>query len=254
MQNRIDILNELKEISPILAGMEKINVFTVPVGYFDSLADTVLAIAKEEGTGILSRLSKENTTSVPAGYFDSLADNILIKVRAQQNETAAVELRALSPMLYSIQNINVFDVPNGYFSGLSTEIAGKVQPRRDKSIVTIMHKRRNTFIKYAVAAAFTGMMALGVFKFTKPNTPKLDATVLNGLQINKEHSFDQEFAKVSDEDIIKYLEANGENVDAQTVANNTVDENELPSQADYLSDDKALDKYLDNINLNDLKN
>ena len=35
---------------------------------------------------------------------------------------------------------------------------------------------------------------------------------------------------------------------------NSVDENELPSQEDYLLDEKALDKYLSSINVNDLKN
>ena len=252
MENRKDILNELMALSPLVAGMEKLNVFTVPQGYFEGLSKSMLMLVKEEEPGILDCLSKENASTVPAGYFDNLADNILNRIKAQQNETAADELRVLSPMLYSIQNENVFEVPNGYFNGLADEIMNKVKPQQAKLIV--MHRRSSTFIKYAVAAVFTGVIAFSVFQFTKPGTVKLEAAVLNGLEINRQHTFDQEFAKVNDEDIIKYLEANGESVDAQTLAGKTLDENELPSQADYLSDDKALDKYLNNININDLKN
>lgn len=252
MENRTDILNELKALSLLIYGMEKLNVFTVPQGYFEGLSQRMLLLVKEEETGILDRLSKENDSTVPAGYFDNLAGNILNRIKAEQDETAAAELRVLSPMLYSIQNENVFEVPNGYFNDLASEIVNKIKPQPAKLVV--MHSRRSAFLKYAIAAVFTGVTILGVFKLTQPATVNLDAAVLNGLQINKEHSFDQEFAKVSDEDIIKYLEANGESVDAQTLANKTIDENELPSQADYLSDDKALDKYLDNINTDALKN
>ena len=75
-------------------------------------------------------------------------------------------------------------------------------------------------------------------------------SVIAGLQVQ---NVDQELANISDADIVKYLEATGTDVKAAIVAN-SVDENELPSQEDYLMDDKALDKYLNSINLNDLKN
>ena len=59
--------------------------------------------------------------------------------------------------------------------------------------------------------------------------------------------------KLSNDDIVKYLEANGSDIQAAIVAN-SVDKNELPSQEDYLLDEQALDKYLNSIDLNELKN
>jgi hypothetical protein len=254
MEISIDILNELKSISFLLAEMQKINVFTVPAGYFDTISDDVLAILREENKELPDVGFSDKVTNLPTGYFDQLAGSIMAKIKALETGSAADELRSLSPMLSGIQNKNVFEVPQGYFETLAENTLAAIQPQQAKIIV--MRKRSTVFMKYAVAAAFTGMMALGVFKFTNPvaSENKLDAVVLNGLQINKEHSFDQELAKVSDEDIIRYLQANGENVDAQTVASQTLDEKELPTQSDYLTDDKALDKYLDNVNINDLKN
>jgi len=329
MENRIDILNELKELSPTIAAIEKVNVFTVPegyfeylgadilmgieaengathsaspvadvpAGYFDSLADSILNKIKAqhveetdttlsaglislagknvyevpegyfdtladailnkikaqeedaERNTLLTGIKSKNVYEVPQGYFDTLTDSILAKIKTAESEDAATEIRALSPMLYSIQNENVFEVPQGYFENLGDEILTSVKPQPK---VIPMQRRSRNFFKYAVAAAFTGMMALGVFKFTgsKDNT---DPTVAIGIQIANENRFDEELAKISDDDIVKFLEANGTDVKTVMVAN-SVDENDLPSQEDYLMDEKALDKYLNSINVDELKN
>src|SRR4051812_42633643 len=102
MENSTSILNELKAISPAIAGIEKRNVFTVPAGYFDNLGTAVLMNVKEEMGGLPGSI--EPLMQVPQGYFESLADNILNRIKTANN--AATELRELSPMLYSIQNEN----------------------------------------------------------------------------------------------------------------------------------------------------
>jgi hypothetical protein len=286
MENRIDILNELKALSPALAAIEKVNVFTVPAGYFEYLgADIMLGIQTENGLpqsvpvtdvpagyfetlsdSILSKIKAQETESdvfsvelesltgknvyeVPQGYFDSLSASILSKIKTAGVEDTATEISALSPMLYSIQNENVFTVPQGYFENLSAEVLDKVKPQA--KVVTMKSRSRNIF-KYAVAAAFTGMMALGVFKFTGSSSEKIELPgyVKEGLKVQ---DLDQELAKISDEEIVKFLEENGTDVKTTMVAN-SVDENELPSQEDYLLDEKTLDKYLNSINVNDLKN
>lgn len=286
METRNDILNELKALSPVLAAMEKVNVFTLPAGYFEYLgADIMLGIETENGlnhtipvadvpvgyfetlsNSILSKIKAQETESndlspelksiagknvyeVPQGYFDSLSESVLVKIKAANVEDGATEIRALSPMLYSIQNENVFTVPQGYFESLSADVLSKVKPQA--KVVTMKSISRNIF-KYAVAAAFTGMMALGVFKFTGSSSEKIELPgyVKEGLKVQ---DVDQELATISDADIVKYLEASGTDVKTTMVAN-SIDENELPSQEDYLLDEKALDKYLNSINVNDLKN
>lgn len=245
MEISTDILNELKEFSPFLAGMEKQNVFTVPSGYFEELNGHILMAVTATHSPVLDQLSRANTASVPAGYFEGLADNILNRIKAQEQETAIAELNSLSPLLSSISGHNVYEVPSGYFDGFAASMVSKLQPGRSKLV--IMRKRTAGFMKYAVAAAFTGVMALAVFKFTS-------TTDLTGQQSAWTMNVDKEMDKVSKDDIIGYLEANGEGVDAITVAEKTVDEKDMPTQADYLNDDNALDKYFDNSNANELKN
>ena len=292
MENRIDILNELQGLSPTIAGLEKVNVFRVPLGYFESLsADILIGIETENGrnnsatsvtdvpagyfetlagsilnkikaqdieqadaeintlSAELTGIGSKNVFEVPQGYFDTLAGSILTKIKAAEVEDAAAEIRALSPMLYSIQNENVFKVPQGYFEGLSETVLNSVNPQTK---VVSMKSRTASFFKYAVAAAFTGVMALGIFKFTGNSTEKIELPdyVTAGLKMQ---DVDQELAKISDADIVKFLEASGTDVKTAMVAN-SIDENELPSQEDYLMDEKTLDKYLNSINVDNLKN
>ena len=279
----------------MIAGIEKRNVFTVPAGYFESLDTAVLINVKAEMAGLpgsieplmqvpqsyfesladnilnkikaetsapaefkelspmLYSIQNENVFSVPQGYFESLAGNILNRINAENS--AAAELKELSPMLYSVQNENVFTIPLGYFDSLADEILAKVKPQQAK-VVTMQRLTVTTIVRYAVAAVFTGVMALGVYQFSDNKPPKEVAVtkiVKDGIEIAKANKFDEELAKISDDDIIKYLQADGSNIDAALVANK-MDVTDLPSQEDYLTDDKALDKFLDNINLNDLKN
>jgi hypothetical protein len=290
MEQQIEILNELKALSLTIAAIEKVNVFTVPVGYFehlaadilmgiehengliqnkavvadvphgyfDTLADSILNKIKAQDTEdaaaeikslspALFSIKDENIFEAPQGYFDSLAGTVLQKIKAQEvEEDASAEIRALSPMLYSIQNENVFEVPQDYFENLSDDVLDKVKPQPK---VVKMPRRAGTFFKYAVAAAFTGMMALGVFKFTETKPPLPDYVTV-GLQVK---DVDQELAKISDDDIVKFLEADGTDVKTAIIAN-SIDKNELPAQVDYLLDDQALDKYLNSINVEELKN
>lgn len=247
MESKIEILTELKELSPFIAGLEKINVFTVPEGYFENLGDDISAGLSSEKGIIVNGLFNAYSADVPQGYFDTLADTILNKIKTQN---AQGEIKTLSLVLYSLQNENVFEVPVGYFDTLADVIVAKIRPHQTK--VVTLH-RSSSFIKYAVAAAFTGVMALGVFKFTDSKKSTMDSVVAQGTKIASENKFDEELAKISDEEIVKYLEAGGSDVKTAMVAN-SVEENELPSREDYLMDDKALDKYLNSINLKDLKN
>lgn len=335
MQISKNILSELQELSPLLAAQERVNVFTVPHGYFDVLSDDILATLGENVPGPVTGMA-----DVPAGYFDHLADSILSKIKAQQNtdtpelrtlspmlysiqgeqvfevpagyfdtfatgmlqrvkalqkqvdatdelkelspvlhslqgrnvfevphnyfqqfsantlhkvtgsrkETVAEELKIVSPVLFGIQNKNVYEVPEGYFENLPGEVLNKVEPQQAKVIT--MPKRRTSMFRYAAAAVFTGVIAFGVFKFTDHSKTATDPELTAALTIVKNKTLDQEMNKLSDTDILAYLQSNNDNLDVASL----VDEKDLPSQADYLEDEKALDKYLNDISVSDLKN
>jgi hypothetical protein len=272
MERNVDILNELNEISPLLAGIGKANVFAVPLGYFELVPDTLLACVNNEISA---------GEDLPAGYFDDLSNTILSKIEG----TVANELQELSPFMAGIKKINPFEVPANYFEQPVVDMASqeeeeniplilkdvnKLQPFevpagyfeqlagntlsnvREKSGAKIiaMPNRRNAILKYAAAAVFTGLVALGAYKYSgnEPVTIVNDtAKVESAAEIKPKMDdikFEETLNNLSEDDIIKYLEKNGSENDIATLTSG-IDENSLPSQEEYLTDEKALDNLHD---------
>ena len=71
----------------------------------------------------------------------------------------------------------------------------------------------------------------------------IPAYIQNSYQYKNEEQINEGIAKLSNSDIIKYLEATGNDADTEDFASG-VAEKELPSQEDYLLNEKTLDTYL----------
>jgi len=242
-----EILDELKGISPLLAGMEKVNVFHVPEGYFNDLHFRIANYAMLNDN-IETEITETNLPKVPAGYFDKLSDQILSKIKTIYFESAEEELRKLSPMLYSLKGENVFTVPKGYFESFGDEVLEKIKPAPAK-IVSM--KPARSWWKYAAAAVVTGAIAITSLQIFNGSHDKdilasVSPDIQASFQFKTEEQLDAGIAKLSDDEIIKYLENNGNVMDNELLTNNT-DVSEMPSQSDYLSDENTLNTYLDKI-------
>ncbi|MEP6583660.1 MAG: hypothetical protein ABJA90_05325 [Ginsengibacter sp.] len=295
-----EILNELKEVAPLLATLERVNVFRVPEGYFTKLNERLFSLAilntPEElyfnrtniqqvpegyfdtlSTNILAKikasypetadeelnnlslllgsLKAKNVFKVPDGYFDSLSANVLAANKEINHETADQELHNLSSILYSLKKENVFEIPDRYFSNLSSDIIKKVKPASAKIVVM---KSRNSWLRIAAAAVITGIIAIGSLQIFNNSSNQIGpdtlitasniipAYVKESFEFRTEKQLDAGIAKLSDDEIMKYLEKNGNVLDNDVLVNNT-DASELPAQADYLNDENTLNSYLDQI-------
>jgi hypothetical protein len=131
MQNSPEILNELMAISPLIAGLDKINVFEVPEGYFNELHLRITDFAIINNTSSPDNTNTTNLQQVPKGYFDSLSDSILAKVKIAYSENTKTEKD--SPLLQSLKGINFFTIPNGYFDALTDSALLKVKISRPEN-------------------------------------------------------------------------------------------------------------------------
>jgi major membrane immunogen (membrane-anchored lipoprotein) len=289
MERKVDILNELKELSPLVAGVEKVNVFTVPSGYFERLEEDILMGVKVE-TGVFNSITNQPSMQVPQGYFESLSDNILSKIKAEEatevkelspmlysiknentftvpqgyfeslsanilnkineEETTASELKGLSTTLFSIQNKNVFTVPQGYFESLSDKILNKIKPQQAK--VVTMQRRTAAILKYAVAAVFMGVMALGVYKFTNIGDAGKTAEI-NYSGIMKTN-VDGELAKISDDEILNFLTKEGVDVDAAVAAKQIDDKLDIDETNTDKAESNEIDELLNQLDENKTMN
>jgi hypothetical protein len=131
------ILNELRELSPTLASIPRVNVFKVPDGYFETLpALLLLQTGNKESADIKSG-------SVPEGYFDSLAASIMARIKGES--VAPFTETEESVVLAGIGNKNVFTVPQGYFDGLATAVFSRVNTESIESTVLAGIGNTNVF-------------------------------------------------------------------------------------------------------------
>jgi hypothetical protein len=251
MNTREDILNELKNTAPALIPLMKKEVFTVPAGYFNELSVRLHSVMNMDEAHVLP-VSPANVMKVPDGYFDSFAQTILSKIKSA-SLSAEEEIRELSPALSVTGNDNVFTVPSHYFQDLPGIIVSRVS--KPSRVVTM--QSHSSFARYAAAAVITGIMGLSLFSiFDKKNSlteTAYTAAIEVGKNIIRSNSFDSVLESVSDEEIVGYLQDNGEDVKTALLAA-SIDTKELPSADAYITNENTLDQYLDDINLKDYSN
>ncbi len=252
MNKRIEISEELKSISPLVAAIGNANIFTVPDSYFETVSDTVLICLHP-----LNTVDEIQSNDIPVNYFNTLADTIIAKIKTQEAMTAADELKAISSVVAAISKTNLFETPQGYFTNLPDAVLKTVSQQQQVKVISISSK----WIKYAAAAVITGALALGVFKYAnKPAidisgtavAAQLEPSIEKGKNMD-DKKFDETLNNLSEEDIVKYLEKNGNDGDL-AILSSSVEENDLPKQEDYLLDNTTLDNFLQEIDTKSLKN
>jgi ribosomal protein L12E/L44/L45/RPP1/RPP2 len=232
MKQNAEILNELKELSTVVADVPKVNVYSVSDNYFEQMH-----------TEVMTTITSENKYAVPAGYFENLTASILQKVKAND---VAEELQSISATVAAIGNKNVYEVPAKYFENLNYNTAKKQEAK-----VIPITKGLSKVVKLAAAAVVTGLLGFGIFTYVQ----KADITKEQTASLLKEankiistNSFEKDFATLTDADLEKYLEQSGENVEAAMVAT-TAEEAELPEVTDYYLDENTLNNFLEENNI-----
>ncbi len=204
MENSKTIQIELQDLSPLLALLEKGNLYALPAGYFEELPGTLLRLTGASWSN--NSQGYEPASDVPVGYFDQLAGNILNKIKLQESEDVASYENELSQQLAALKYKNTFAVPADYFENLADNIFKNIESleqdvqeetRQISSVVGGLEKKnllylpngyfenlttqiqtklapaakvvsiskfRNIF-KYAAAAVIVGAVSIGVIKY-----------------------------------------------------------------------------------------
>lgn len=240
MSNRTEILNELKEISQVVANINLVNVFSVPEGYFESLPE-IISAGLEHSSPLLDKISRQMPNDIPQGYFDTLADTILAQVREQtgvisfdsnrsmpndipqnyfenlagnilskakheNNQSAKEEIEMLSFTLAGISRQMPNDLPVGYFEFFAENVQEKIGKKEAKVVSMFSQK---TWLRYAVAAVFVGVITVSSMMIFKNKPIDVPIAKNNQEQIETPVQQDEDtkqFANVSDDELQKYAD------------------------------------------------
>ena len=184
MTQRDNILQELNELKSPLATHNPENIYTVPTGYFEGFAATVLArIRALEATHAagelaclspwLSKLPAQMPYAVPAGYFEELSEKILHLVRDTNDQHSVEEETAsISPLLGSLKKEMPYHVPQGYFENLANPVTA--EEKRSTAKVIALGSRK--WFRYAAAAVVTGIIAIAGFTIINSESQKAEGS------------------------------------------------------------------------------
>lgn len=195
MNNRITIQNELKELNSLIPLEKGPELYSVPDGYFEGVAQSVLQKLKtdaltsseelEEIAPFLATIPKKMPFSVPEGYF----------IQTTEALSDWVKDESLPQLLQSGKQMP-FTVPEGYFESLPAIILKKVSPKEAK-IIPISSSRK--WMRYAAAAMIAGIIAVSsILYFGNNNNQSIDpasesyewvAKNLKGVPINELDEF-----------------------------------------------------------------
>jgi hypothetical protein len=128
MQKSSTILDELKQISQVVADLPARLPFEVPDGYFEQLPDKLAVIAKsaDPESGVVNETNRNLPYSVPQGYFDNLAGDILNRIKADALAPDQ-EINLLSPTLSKLEKKGPFRVPEGYFHETPSNVVAGIK-------------------------------------------------------------------------------------------------------------------------------
>lgn len=285
MGNNKKILKELKDISTVVSNLAAKDPYKVPQGYFDTFPSQVVSLVKalespdEDRSSLLPGMSRHTPYQVPEGYFGLLPGIILNAVKASAAPSTQEELQLLSPILGQLQKTSPFTLPETYFNELAAEIVsgikaldfvnqeletlpGSMSDIKTTNVynvpegyfqhlpVSVLRKAKNQqkekgvmvpftkrILRYSVAALLTGIIALGAWMYfgEKP-------------LVNSYREF-ADIKKISDEEIVKYLDNNTDAFDESTItASFDLEEEDVKELLAGLPDEE-LQRYLDQNSL-----
>lgn len=159
-----NIQDELRSLDSSLSVNNRSNPFSVPEGYFDGLAERMLAKVRVQNESaavelqalspLLAGLSKKLPYSVPEGYFDENAARLPFLLEDE-----------VSPALAAVDKTMPYTVPQGYFEGVPEQVLAKLV--RPKAKVVPFFSR--TWARAVVAAIIGGVVFIGGYRLLNDN-------------------------------------------------------------------------------------
>lgn len=212
MNNNNNILNELQQISQAVATIEQVTPYNVPSGYFEGLADSIVAqvrLASLKEAGALPQYV------VPDAYFDNLPSQILQKVKeAELLQTPFEELEAHATLLNTVSKEMPYKVPVNYFDNLPSIITS----RQTRSKVVSLSRQ---WFAYLSAAVVAGIMVTGAYMFTDSSRQSSDD--FGSFKTSGSVDVKESVSKLSEDDIVNYLSAHPPISDPSQATENSVE-------------------------------
>jgi hypothetical protein len=207
MSSQKNIQDELRSLGSGLPVHDN-QPFSVPDGYFEGLAATILAKVKSSESAVqaelndlspmLAGISKQMPYAVPAFYFEKNVE-----------ELTAITGETDSSILAPIGKTTPYTVPEGYFSALPEVVLSKVTKTQAK-VVPLFAR---TWMRVASAAVIAGALFFGGYQLLTNSTENNAAVTASqpaakeqNLVANNTKPIEKEMNQVSTKELEEFIE------------------------------------------------
>jgi hypothetical protein len=242
MNSRDHIQDELQGLNSSLPSAGNGTPFTVPDGYFEGLAASVLARIKADQVSaaeeiarlspLLAGISRTMPFQIPDHYFQTNIE-VLPAITSEDEE---------SLVLSFVDKEMPFEVPRGYFANLPEQVVDKVEEKASKVVAM---PRRN-WMRMAVAAMVAGIIAVSGFMYFNSGKRAGNSDVAG--PIAAQHIV-KELKNVSTEELDAFIKTTAVTVHSTETAKNTKTKDVKSLLKDV--SDKELDAFLDQVPTDD---
>ena len=205
MNRRKEIHEELKDIAPLLAGID----FQYPY-------------------------------KVPAGYFENLPDQIMLRIKLENAASPKEELEIISPFLSGLSKKMPFSTPEGYFDTLTPGIRGTETETREPARVVRMFQPRRTF-RLAAAAVTAGIIGIAAWLFMREPATNQYATKTD-IEVQKE--LKNKVGEISENELANFVETNSNITFSDSTSMVEIGEEDVKLMLADIPD-QELERYLD---------
>lgn len=239
MNNRDSIQDELKALDSQLPDSAERAPFSLPDGYFEGFAASVMARIKGEQelsaadeiqqlSPLLAGISRTMPFSLPDHYFSDNLDSLY----------AVVAEEPVSTLLSAGSKTTPYSLPEGYFEGLSAQITGRIEEK--KPVGGRVVSMRPRMMRWAVAAIMIGIVAIsGIAYFNSNGSKKPDS-----IPVDNPQWVATKLQNVSPKDIDEFVRSADATASTQAAPKNTEAKPVEVKKMLHGVSDKELDEFL----------
>ena len=188
----------------------------------------------------IAAIPNVNVYSLPEGYFEDFSTRVLSSIKSLPSYSLHT----------NIKDSQTYSIPVNYFDSLADEILFKI--KKEKEVISL--PLRNKVLRFSIAAVVIALLGLSLTAIIKHNRimeeeNNYSAYVMqeaNRILISK--SFEDNLNSLEEEDVVKYLQDNGLDVNAALVASLS-DEKEIILKDDDFYDGETLGNYLHQLKI-----
>lgn len=228
MNQENKILEELQEISPLVANIPRTNPYLIDSDYFVSVPVSLYGITEVK-----------NPYTVSEDYFQNFAASISQKCKEADEHNATTTLGQPKQ--------NPYHLPENYFAQFEAQLENQLKGNNRQGLLA----RIGPWRYWSAAACIIGIIGFSVFAFLNAGSQKEDwkTSWFEAKKIIKQGNLEAEFNSINTEEMAAYLTEQGHDVDAAVTAC-IAEESDQEDGLFYIESEKGMEEFLNNENLN----